>query len=37
VSTPEQHRPRLEVTALAIVLAVAAIVFMAGVCVGRLL
>jgi hypothetical protein len=37
VATPEQHRRGLEVTSLAIVLAVAAIVFMAGVCVGRLL
>jgi hypothetical protein len=37
VATPEQHRRRVEITALAIVLAVAAIVFMAGVCVGRLL
>jgi hypothetical protein len=37
MATPEQHRRRVEITAWAIVVAFAAIVFMAGVCVGRLL
>jgi hypothetical protein len=37
VATPEQHRRRVEITAWGLVVAFAAIVFMAGVCMGRLL